>query len=156
MRLTHFTDYSLRVLIYLASVPERRATIAEIAAAFGVSKNHLMKVVQFLGGIGLLATVRGKGGGLGLARDPGQIGIGDVVRQAEGAALPAECFDKASNTCPITRLCALQAALREASEAFHRVLDGYTLEDLVQNRRSLAKVLFIGKAQPTARSAAHA
>ena len=92
MRLTTFTDYSLRVLIYLAAEPRRRATIAEIASSFGISEHHLTKVVHFLGKAGLLTNVRGKGGGLNLARAPHEIGIGDVVRQTEGEAMPAECF----------------------------------------------------------------
>src|SRR5262245_13503920 len=93
MRLTSFTDYSLRVLIYLAAQPQRRATIAEIARAFDISENHLTKVVHFLGKHGWLANVRGKGGGLGLARPPQQVCVGMVIRQTEGGDLPAECFD---------------------------------------------------------------
>ena len=142
MRLTSFTDYSLRVLIYVASQPERRATIAEIATAFDISQHHLTKVVHFLGREGWLATVRGKGGGLGLARPAGQINLGAVVRATEGPALPAECFDPAGNHCSIARICRLQGVLHEAVQAFHAVLDRYTLEDLVNNRRALARVLF--------------
>jgi Rrf2 family nitric oxide-sensitive transcriptional repressor len=142
MRLTSFTDYSLRVLIYLAAQPDRRATIAEIATSFDISENHLTKVVHFLGKNGWLTNVRGKGGGLELARAPEQIGIGAVVRQTEGVDLPAECFDLDHNTCPITRICRLRGVLREAVTAFHSVLDRYTLQDLVPNRPALAKVLF--------------
>jgi len=144
MKLTAFTDYSLRVLIYLATQPGRRATIAEIAAAFGVKENHLTKVVHCLGKAGLLANVRGKGGGLGLARAPQDIVIGHVVRVTEGAAMPAECFaDSSSGNCCIERMCRLRGALQEAVDAFHHVLDGYTLADLVHNRHALAKVLFV-------------
>jgi len=152
MRLTGFTDYSLRVLIYLACEPGRRATIAEIAAAFEVSQNHLTKVVHFLGQSGLVATVRGKGGGLGLAREPADIGVGEVVRCTEGAAMPAECFDKAANTCSIARVCRLHGVLQEAADAFHAVLDRYTLADLVHNRATLSRVLFIGREAPAARA----
>lgn len=141
MKLTSFTDYSLRVLIYLATQPERRVTIAEIAGAFAISESHLTKVVFFLGRKGWLANVRGKGGGLGLARPPAEIGVGDVVRQTEGGDVPAECFDLDHNNCSITRICRLRGALRQAVEAFYAVLDGYTLQDLVHNRAALAKVM---------------
>lgn len=143
MRLTSFTDYSLRVLIYLAAQPERRATIAEVASTFQVSENHLTKVVHFLGKAGLIATVRGKGGGLELAHLPAQINIGAVVRRAEGPDMPAECFDRERNTCSIAPVCRLKGVLREAMEAFHAVLDQYTLEDLVHNRQALAQVLWL-------------
>ena len=141
MRLTTFTDYSLRVLMYLAAVPGRRATIGEIARAFDVSENHLMKVVHALGKSGLLANVRGRGGGLGLARAPQAISIGAVVRATEGEAVPAECFDCAANTCDLARVCRLRGVLAEAVDAFHAVLDRYTLADLVQNRQALVRVL---------------
>jgi Rrf2 family nitric oxide-sensitive transcriptional repressor len=143
MKLTSFTDYSLRVLIYLAAEPGRRATIAEIAGAFGISENHLTKVVHFLGKHGWLSNVRGKGGGLQLALAPDSIVIGQVVRATEGEAVPAECFGDQPDNCSIARICRLRGVLREAVEAFHAVLDGYTLADLVRNRSSLARVLFV-------------
>lgn len=143
MKLTGFTDYCLRVLMFLAAQPDRRATISEIAQAFAVNEGHLTKVVHFLGRAGWLSNVRGRGGGLGLARPPGEIGIGAIVREAEGPAIPAECFDvRRSGCCAIAPMCRLQGVLREAVEAFHGVLDRYTLEDLVHNRASLARVLF--------------
>ena len=152
MRLTSFTDYSLRVLIYLAAQPGRRSTIAEIAAAYPVNENHLTKVVHFLGQVGLLANVRGKGGGLALARTPDDIVIGEVVRLSEGADMPAECFAVEGGGCCITRVCRLRGVLGEAVEAFYGVLDRYTLADLVRNRQALAKVLFIDPAVRTAQS----
>ncbi len=142
MKLTSFTDYSLRVLIYLAAEPTRRATIAEIATAFDVSENHLTKVVHFLGKEGLLATVRGKGGGMGLARAAEQINVGDVVRRTEGTDMTAECFDPLTNRCTIAPICRLQGVLREAVAAFYAVLDAHTLQDLVENRELLSPVLF--------------
>ena len=142
MKLTAFTDYSLRVLIYLAAQPERRATIAEIAAAFAVSENHLTKVVHFLGKQGWLANVRGKGGGLGLALAPQRIVIGDVVRATEGKALPAECFGDEPERCSIERICRLRGVLKEAVQAFQAVLDRYTLADLVHNQATLSRVLW--------------
>ena len=143
MKLTSFTDYSLRVLIYLAAAPDRRATVAEIAAAFDVSVNHLTKVVHFLGKQGWLANVRGKGGGLGLGLPPEAIVLGQVVRATEGVDLPAECFGDTPDHCNIARICRLRGALRQAVDAFYAVLDGYTLADLTQNRASLARVLHI-------------
>src|SRR4051812_42531669 len=109
MKLTAFTDYSLRVLIYLATQPGRRATIAQIAGAFEVSENHLVKVVHHLGKNGWLTNVRGKGGGLELAHVPARINIGSVVRQTEGAAaVAAECFSGAGSHCVIARSCRLK------------------------------------------------
>jgi Rrf2 family nitric oxide-sensitive transcriptional repressor len=143
MRLTSFTDYSLRVLMYLAAEPDRRATIGEIAQAFDISENHLMKVVHALGKAGLLANVRGRGGGVELARAPEAISIGAVVRETEGDAIPAECFDRETNTCGIVRACRLRGVLHEAVEAFHAVLDQYTLADLTHNGRALARLLHI-------------
>lgn len=154
MRLTAFTDYSLRVLIYLATQPGRRATIDEIAAAFHVKRNHLTKVAHFLGKEGLLDNVRGKGGGLDLARDPKTIGIGDVVRRTEGAAVPAECFGDKAHHCRIVRQCGLRDVLREAVDAFQRVLGAYTLEDLVANRPALARVMFVERAAAAPRRSA--
>lgn len=144
MKLTSFTDYSLRVLMYLAASPGRRATIAEVARSFGVSENHLVKVVHFLGKCGWLANVRGKGGGLSLAVPPEAIRIGGVVRQTEGRAVMAECFgDSSGDGCSIARVCRLRGALSEALTAFYAVLDRYTLADLVTNGPHLAKILFM-------------
>ena len=143
MKLTSFTDYSLRVLIYLAARPGQRATIAEIAGTFEISEHHLTKVVHFLGKSGWLANVRGKGGGLALALEPAQIGVGAVVRATEGAALPAECFGEEGGACAITPACKLRKVLAEAVQAFYAVLDQYTLADLVHNRQAIAKLLFI-------------
>jgi Rrf2 family nitric oxide-sensitive transcriptional repressor len=149
MRLTSFTDYSLRVLMFLAAEPDRRATIAEIAQGFAISKNHLMKVVHFLGQQGLLANVRGKGGGLQLARAPEKITLGSVVRATEDS-LPAECFDRESNTCCIAPACELKAVLGEAVKAFYAVLDRHTLADVVRNPKALAKILVFSKRPPAA------
>ncbi|MGV3572883.1 MAG: Rrf2 family transcriptional regulator [Ramlibacter sp.] len=148
MKLTAFTDYSLRVLIYLAAQPGQRATIAGIAAAFGVSENHLVKVVHFLGKRGWLANVRGKGGGLALGRAPEQIVVGRVVRDTEGPAGVAECFGEDGGACRIAPACRLRGVLGEAVAAFYAVLDRYTLADLVVNRDALATVLFLDRAAP--------
>jgi len=142
MRLTTFTDYSLRVLIYLGARPEHRATIADVAMAFGISENHLVKVAHFLGKEGLLENRRGRGGGMRLALAPERINIADIVRLAEGGDLPAECFDPENNRCVISGACKLRGVFHEAVNAFYAVLARYTLADLVRNRSVLAKVLF--------------
>lgn len=141
MRLTSFTDYSLRVLMFLAASPGRRATIGEIARAFDISENHLMKVAHLLGREGLLVNIRGKGGGLELAAAPQAINVGKVVRITEGPAVPAECFDAERNGCVISPLCKLRGVLGEAVKAFYASLDRYTLEDLVRNRQAIARIL---------------
>jgi Rrf2 family nitric oxide-sensitive transcriptional repressor len=142
MRLTTFTDYSLRVLIYVAAIEGHRATISEVAHAFGVSENHLVKVVHFLGQAGVLANVRGHGGGLELAVPASEISIGAIVRMTEAGDMPAECFNGQTNTCPITPNCKLRGILDEAMQSFYAVLEKYSLQDLVRNRTSLGKVLF--------------
>jgi Rrf2 family nitric oxide-sensitive transcriptional repressor len=148
MKLTSFTDYSLRVLIYLAAQPGERATIAQIATAFDVSENHLVKVVHFLGKQGWLANVRGKGGGLELGEAPEKIVVGLVVRETEGKAVVAECFGESGGDCQIAPNCRLRGVLGEAVTAFYAVLDRYTLADLVNNRQQLARMLFIDRPAP--------
>ena len=154
MKLTTFTDYSLRVLIFLAAQPGRRSTIGEIAAAYGISEHHLVKVVHFLGKQGWLANVRGKGGGLELAQPAAQVPLGEVVRQTEGEAVVAECFGEGGGHCCIAPSCRLRGVLAEAVAAFHAVLDRYTLADLVRNRQELASILFIDQRPPEARKRA--
>ena len=146
MKLTTFTDYCLRTLIYLAAEPGRRATIAEVAAAFDISENHLTKVVHFLGKQGWADTIRGKGGGLVLGRPAARIGIGDVVRRAEGEVLAAECFGADAGCCCIAPVCHLRGVLQEAVAAFHAVLDRHTLADIVGDGAALAPILFLGRA----------
>jgi len=140
MKLTSFTDYSLRVLIYLASEPTRRATIAEIADVFEISEHHLVKVVHFLGKQGWIETVRGKGGGMLLSRPADAICVGDVVRDTEGAAMPAECFSEDGGHCAIGSVCRLKGVLAEAVRAFYAVLDHYTLADISRNHQALGKI----------------
>ena len=143
MKLTSFTDYSLRVLIYLAAEPGRRATIAEIASSYELSEHHLTKVVHFLGKHGWITTVRGKGGGISLARPAAEIRVGRVVRDTEGSALPAECFGPGGGQCAISSCCKLQDVLGDAVKAFYAVLDRHTLADITRNRLALARVLLI-------------
>jgi Rrf2 family transcriptional regulator, nitric oxide-sensitive transcriptional repressor len=141
MKLTTFTDYSLRVLMYLGMQQERLATIAEIATVFDISEHHLTKVVHFLGKAGWLANVRGKGGGLALAVPPTQIRIGDVVRATEGSPVGGECFEPDGGHCCIAPVCRLQGVLGQAFDAFQAVLNRYTLDDILANRDALAEVL---------------
>jgi Rrf2 family nitric oxide-sensitive transcriptional repressor len=131
MQLTQFTDYSLRTLVYLSSHPERLSTVAEIALAFQISENHLTKVVNRLASYGYIETVRGRGGGMHLARAPQLINIGAVVRDMEEHFDVVECFNAQKQTCPLLPACALKAALHEARRNFMGTLDRYTLKDVV-------------------------
>ena len=140
MRLTAYTDYTLRTLIYLALRPEKQVTIAEIAAAYGVSINHLMKVVHQLAVAGDVTTLRGQHGGLRLGRPAHEIRIGAVVRRTEPDMELAACFGSSAN-CVIAPGCGLAIALSEALAAFMAVLDRYTLADLVTPRDRLAGLL---------------
>ena len=140
MRLTTFTDYSLRMLIYVAGAPNARCTIAQVAGAFGISESHLVKVAHELGRHGLLHNTRGRGGGLSLAKAPGSINVGEIVRMTEGQDVLAECF-KENGHCPIAGRCQLERAFRQALEAFYDALSRYTLADLIANRRGLARAL---------------
>jgi len=141
MHLTTFTDYSLRVLMYLALDRSRLATIPEIASAYDISENHLMKVVHRLARAGVVESVRGKGGGLRLARPPEAIRIGDVVRVAEGDAPIVECFSDEPHACRIAGLCRLKRVLAEGFDALYESLDRHTLADLTANRRALHNAL---------------
>ncbi|AWN45149.1 Rrf2 family transcriptional regulator [Methylobacterium terrae] len=134
MRLTRYTDYALRTLLYLGAQDigahePRQSSIGEIARAYGISENHLTKVVHQLGRLGLVRTIRGRGGGLRLALPPGEIVVGAVVRQMEEDLTLVECFG--AGACAITPACRLRVALGEALAAFLTVLDRYTLADLL-------------------------
>jgi len=140
VRLTDYTDFSLRVLIRLALQPQSLTTIAEIARAYGISEHHLMKVVHELGVAGYVETVRGRGGGLRLACDPAAISIGAVVRRMEADFGLVSCF-RGARKCPIEPVCVLATTLDEALAAFMAVLDRYTLADLVRKPRPIAGLL---------------
>jgi Rrf2 family nitric oxide-sensitive transcriptional repressor len=133
MHLTSFTDYSIRVLLYLAVKGEERATIDEIASTYNVSRHHVMKIVQELNQKGYLTAIRGKHGGLWLKRDPASIKLGALVRDTESEFGLVECF-RDKNACVITPACRLPPVLNEALEAFFAVLDRYTLADLLEER----------------------
>ena len=130
MRLSDYTDYTLRVLMYCAANPDRLVTIAELADSHQVSKNHLMKIVNDLGRQGVLATTRGRGGGLRLLMPPAAIRLGDVLRQTETDFRLVECFDAATDTCTLTPRCRLKGVLASALGAYFAVLDGVSLADI--------------------------
>lgn len=140
MHLTHYTDYALRTLIFLAA-KEGPSTIAEVASRFRISRNHLVKVVHSLGKTGLIKTERGKMGGIRLARPANQITVGDVVRKMEVNFHLVECFCPTENHCPITPVCNLKRVLEEAFDGFMTVLDRYTLADMVQEREPMLALL---------------
>jgi Rrf2 family nitric oxide-sensitive transcriptional repressor len=147
MRLTTFSDYSLRVLMYLGVHGERLATIGEIARAYGVSENHMMKVVHHLAQHGYIETIRGKGGGMRLARPPEKINVGEVIRGTEENLALVECFDKASSDCRIEPACVLKGVLRRAVDAFFVALEPYTLADLLVTKPKLTKLLVLSDAR---------
>ncbi|ARW38187.1 nitric oxide-sensing transcriptional repressor NsrR [Bacillus amyloliquefaciens] len=142
MKLTNYTDYSLRVLIFLASRPsEELSNIKEIADTYSISKNHLMKVIYRLGQLGYVETIRGRGGGIRLGMIPEDINIGEVVRNTEDDFNIAECFDSQKNLCIISPACNLKNLLYEALQAYLAVLDKYTLRDLVKNKEEIMRLL---------------
>jgi Rrf2 family nitric oxide-sensitive transcriptional repressor len=157
MRLTVYTDYALRVMMYLALKDDGLATIAEIAKSYGISKNHLMKVVHQLGVAGYVETVRGKGGGLRLAKPVAAIGLGEFISHTEPDMAIASCFKPFNAPCAIKPCCVLKRALDKARAAFVAVLDDYTLADLVQPRMRLASLLGIPSlsVKPVSQKAPH-
>ena len=141
MRLPTYSDYSLRLLMYCALKRDWLVSIQEVAGAYRISKNHLMKVAIELGRKGYLEPVRGRGGGLRLARPAEKIGLGDVVRDVEDDFALVECFADHSNACVITGPCRLRGALSRALKAYLAVLDEYSLADLAGNEAALTRVL---------------
>jgi Rrf2 family transcriptional regulator, nitric oxide-sensitive transcriptional repressor len=146
VRLTVYTDYSLRTLMYLGvRGREHLATIQEIANAYQISKNHLMKVTYDLGQHGYIETIRGRGGGIRLALDPKDINIGEVVRKTEEDFHIVECFNPESNLCKISAECQLKFALNQALKAYIAVLDSYTLADVIVSKDVLSELFGISK-----------
>jgi len=138
MHLTRYSDYSLRVLMYLALKPEKLANITDIAESFNISRNHLIKVVNHLGKLGYITSKRGRGGGLELAYESNSISIGEVIRNTEQTLDVVNCAEPA---CPFVPACNLKSVLNEATEAFLNVLDDYTLEDIIVNKAGLKRLL---------------
>jgi Rrf2 family transcriptional regulator, nitric oxide-sensitive transcriptional repressor len=141
MRLTFYSDSSLRLLMYLALRPEELVTIQQVADAYSISKNHLTKVAFDLGRAGYLETVRGRGGGVRLAKKPAEIGLGRVLRVTERESALVECFGIDTNQCAISAPCRLKGVLKRALEAFFAVLDQYTLADLTGRHPALKELL---------------
>ncbi|RAK18852.1 BadM/Rrf2 family transcriptional regulator [Anoxybacillus vitaminiphilus] len=138
MHLTTYTDFSLRVLLYLGTLEDGEKTnIKEISQTFSISENHLSKIVYELGKLGLIETIRGRNGGIRLAKPPSEINIGWVVRQTEDNLSLVECFAGRENHCIVTPVCHLKHILHEALQAFLKALDSYTLADLLQNKNEL-------------------
>lgn len=141
MRLTVYTDYALRVLMYAALHPGRLTTISEISSAYGISRNHVMKVVYELGVAGYIETVRGQQGGIRLARPPQDIVLGEVIRRTEPETSLVPCLASEGGRCVISPACKLKRALQHATGAFFAVLDTYTLADLTENQGILKDFL---------------
>lgn len=140
MHLKRYTDFSLRVLIYLGLHRDRLVTIAEIASGFDISRNHLMKVAQNLTASGFVRSVPGKNGGLALARNPADINLGQVVRQMEGRFDIVECFNPEDNRCRILPVCCLKTLLGDATDRFLETLDQYTIQDLLKRKGALSRL----------------
>ena len=146
MRLNVQSDYALRLLMHLAVNRDELITIAEVAERFGISKNHLMKVANTLGRGGFIETLRGRAGGLRLARPAASIPVGDVVRRMEGDSAIVECFQGGKGECLIIPACRLKTVFHEATEAFLAVLDRHTIGDLVKHNRELEMLLGMERA----------
>ena len=141
MKLTLLSDYSMRLLTHIAVNDGRLITISEAAERYGISKNHLMKVAHQLGKAGYIETIRGRSGGLRLARSGEEISIGSVVRYMEESSILVECFPGGKGGCAIVPACKLKSILAEAQEAFFQVLDKFTLSDLVSKNTALHALL---------------
>lgn len=134
MQLTIFTDYGLRSLMYLAANADRMCSVKEISEHFGISRNHLVKVVHRLAQLGYIASTKGKGGGIRLARDAADLRLGELVQALEPHMELVECFNKDTNTCRIASTCQLKHYLFEANRSFIDTLDKYTLADAIRDK----------------------
>lgn len=148
MQLSLHADYALRVLIYLGSHPDRVVCTQEISDAYGISKHHLVRVVQTLSEHGYVDIRSGRSGGATLAREPHQIPLGDVVRCAEPNLRLAECFDPRANTCPIVSACELKGILNQALTAFLAVLNRHTLADILIPDRKMTLIQLFAAVAP--------
>ena len=143
MQLTLYTDYSLRTLVYLNQLKEgETATINDVAEYYNVSRNHLMKVVYNLSQKGYIQSIRGKGGGIRLAKPGSEINVGRVVRDMEPNFHVVECFNPEASPCAITSNCALIPVLREATDLFLSVLDKYTIDTVLKNKAAWSTIGF--------------
>lgn len=145
MRLTLYTEYALRVLIYLGLKRDELSTIREIADRYRISENHLMKIVFNLAKDGYVETVRGRQGGMRLAKTPAAIKVGEIVRRYEDGMRLVECFDMTTNTCPIAGVCGLAGIFDEALDSFLSALDSKTLADVMSASPRLESKLLSGE-----------
>lgn len=142
MKLTSYTDYSLRVLMFLAMKNENElSNIDEISKAYNIKKNHLTKIIHELGKLGYVETIRGRNGGVRLKKKPEEINIGEVVRRTEEDFYLLDCFDERTNSCALSPICRFKSVLNEALRAFFEVLDHYTLRDITSNKNQLLFML---------------
>lgn len=141
MKLTLFTDYAFRLLIHVAAREPELVTISEVAQSYDIARNHLTKIANDLVRGGYLEAVRGRNGGLRLAKPAKSINIGEVVRHCESTAPLVECFDRINNKCVITPYCSLKSILFAAESAFYAVLGSHNLADLVAQRDALRRIL---------------
>ena len=141
MRLTQQTNYSIRILVYCAANPDRPSRVADVASSFDMSETHLFKILKVLVDAGLVRTIRGRNGGVMLARPADAISIGTVVRAAEESFALADCFDEGGHDCPLLANCEYNRVLREALSAFMDVLDRYTIADVARGRPDLRFLL---------------
>jgi Rrf2 family transcriptional regulator, nitric oxide-sensitive transcriptional repressor len=141
MQLTQFSDYAMRTVLYLGCRPDKLVSVDEISRAFGVSRHHLVRVVQSLTELGLVTAQRGRGGGMRLAKDPSEINVGWLIRRTEPHFHFVECLDPETNTCPIAPACGLKGAISRAQQAFLDVLDEYTLDQFVKRKADLLPLL---------------
>ena len=154
MRLTQFSNIAIRVLMYAALRGSTPSPVPDMARAYGASYDHMKKAAAELARLGYLQTVRGRAGGVLLAKPPDEIGIGEVIRQTEGQIVLVECFDLTTNTCPLVDVCQLRVALADALAAFFAVLDRYTLADLLRHPGQVSSLLGVNdeEAEPLRRS----
>ncbi len=138
MQLTKYTELSLRVMMYLAINQHKLSTIQEVSEIYHISKNHLVKVVNQLAVLGYIESIQGRGGGIRLAVDAEEIGVGDVVRAMESTLDIVNCDN---GSCPLLPACLLKSALNEAVQAFLKSLDQYTVQDLIRNKPQLLKLI---------------
>lgn len=143
MHLSQFADYTLRILIFLASRGDELTTARSVAESYGISFHHVAKAAQFLTREGFVVAARGRGGGLRLARRPEEICLGEVLRKAERGTALVECMSQQSNHCAITGVCYLAGALNDAQERFYQAMDEKTLADVTPNKPELRVALGI-------------
>lgn len=143
MQLTQYTDFALRTLIALGLNPGEKLTVTDISKSYGISRHHLVKVVARLGELGFIETLRGKGGGIFLAKQPADIRLGQVVRAMEAELGVVECLQADGGGCVIAPVCRLKSLLRGATQQFLAALDEHTLEDVVRQRAPLSRLLGI-------------